>query len=205
MKTNESGRSMIEMLGVLAIIGVLSVGGIAGYAKAMAKFRVNKTVDQVTQIVASTRNLFAGQKNYLSLGVDGSCSTSAINSKLIKKGHLVPDEMLKGSGNNATTTLNNPYGGDVILSCGVKRDSDTKAFVIIYKDIPQEACIELATQDWGSGGSSGLVGICVNAEISGIKVGDSSTDKCAVTKPLSVLQASSACSSNLNTISWKFY
>ena len=27
---NESGRSMIEMLGVLAIIGVLSVGGIAG-------------------------------------------------------------------------------------------------------------------------------------------------------------------------------
>ncbi|MBS6473139.1 MAG: hypothetical protein KH347_02690 [Acetobacter sp.] len=33
--TNESGRSMIEMLGVLAIIGVLSVGGIAGYSQAM--------------------------------------------------------------------------------------------------------------------------------------------------------------------------
>ena len=32
MKINESGRSMIEMLGVLAIIGVLSVGGIAGYS-----------------------------------------------------------------------------------------------------------------------------------------------------------------------------
>ena len=30
MRVNESGRSMIEMLGVLAIIGVLSVGGIAG-------------------------------------------------------------------------------------------------------------------------------------------------------------------------------
>lgn len=28
---NESGRSMVEMLGVLAIIGVLSVGGIAGH------------------------------------------------------------------------------------------------------------------------------------------------------------------------------
>ena len=26
----QSGRSMVEMLGVLAIIGVLSVGGIAG-------------------------------------------------------------------------------------------------------------------------------------------------------------------------------
>ena len=31
MMKNESGRSMVEMLGVLAIIGVFSVGGIAGY------------------------------------------------------------------------------------------------------------------------------------------------------------------------------
>ena len=33
MKNNQFGRSMIEMLGVLAIIGVLSVGGIAGRCK----------------------------------------------------------------------------------------------------------------------------------------------------------------------------
>jgi len=38
---NQNGRSMIEMLGVLAIIGVLSVGGIAGYSKAMTKYRIN--------------------------------------------------------------------------------------------------------------------------------------------------------------------
>ena len=30
-KNEQTGRSMVEMLGVLAIIGVLSVGGIAGY------------------------------------------------------------------------------------------------------------------------------------------------------------------------------
>ena len=40
------GRSMIEMLGVLAIIAVLSVGGIAGYSKAMEKFKVNKTIGE---------------------------------------------------------------------------------------------------------------------------------------------------------------
>ena len=37
-----SGRSMVEMLGVLAIIGVLSVGAIAGYSKAMMKYKLNK-------------------------------------------------------------------------------------------------------------------------------------------------------------------
>ncbi|MBQ3695627.1 MAG: type II secretion system protein [Alphaproteobacteria bacterium] len=42
---NESGRSMVEMLGVLAIIGVLSVGGIAGYTTAMRKHRVNEALN----------------------------------------------------------------------------------------------------------------------------------------------------------------
>ena len=37
----QSGRSMIEMLGVLAIIAVLSVGGIAGYSKAMLAYKSN--------------------------------------------------------------------------------------------------------------------------------------------------------------------
>lgn len=42
---NESGRSMVEMLGVLAIIGVLSVGGIAGYKTAMEKITTNHAME----------------------------------------------------------------------------------------------------------------------------------------------------------------
>ena len=60
-KNLESGRSMIEMLGVLAIIGVLSVGGIAGYSKAMLKYKVNKTVDMITQTSSNIRIAFGWQ------------------------------------------------------------------------------------------------------------------------------------------------
>jgi len=42
---NESGRSMVEMLGVLAIIGVLSVGGIAGYKYAMEQISANRMLN----------------------------------------------------------------------------------------------------------------------------------------------------------------
>lgn len=45
------GRSMIEMLGVLAIIGVLSVGGIAGYSKAMGKWKVNKISEEYSFVL----------------------------------------------------------------------------------------------------------------------------------------------------------
>lgn len=52
-KNFEKGRSMIEMLGVLAIIGVLSVGGIAGYGKAMMMWRSNQQREQIAQILHS--------------------------------------------------------------------------------------------------------------------------------------------------------
>ncbi len=56
-RQGESGRSMVEMLGVLAIIGVLSVGGIAGYTTAMNKHRANKILNgaSVRAIVVSTQ------------------------------------------------------------------------------------------------------------------------------------------------------
>ena len=49
MKKLESGRSMVEMLGVLAIIGVLSVGGIAGYSLSMRRHRANGVADTIAK------------------------------------------------------------------------------------------------------------------------------------------------------------
>ena len=44
----ESGRSMVEMLGTLAIIGVLSIGGIMGYSYGMDKYRANQTINDIS-------------------------------------------------------------------------------------------------------------------------------------------------------------
>ena len=41
------GRSMIEMLGVLAIIGVLSIAAVAGYRFALLKFRANEVTNEL--------------------------------------------------------------------------------------------------------------------------------------------------------------
>ncbi len=43
----EYGRSMVEMLGVLAIIGVLSITAIWGYRYAMTMYRANETVHEI--------------------------------------------------------------------------------------------------------------------------------------------------------------
>ncbi len=49
-QSTDSGRSMVEMLGVLAIAGVLSIAGIMGYKYAMNKYQANKIVNELNMI-----------------------------------------------------------------------------------------------------------------------------------------------------------
>ena len=59
---NECGRSMIEMLGVLVIIGVLSVGAIAGYSKAMKKHKLNVQAQGLSLLLQNSINFTSGFK-----------------------------------------------------------------------------------------------------------------------------------------------
>ncbi|MBR3502517.1 MAG: hypothetical protein IKO06_06390 [Alphaproteobacteria bacterium] len=152
-KSVQSGRSMIEMLGVLAIIGVLSVGGIAGYSKAMMKYRINKTIEQITLIAGNVRTFFAPQGNYA--GLDLSTNTG---KAIIQKAKLVPDEMLIFDRSTGKITGMTSAFGESINSFGALDKSegtfggDNKAFGIWFTNIPEEACVELITYDWTSAG-----------------------------------------------------
>lgn len=46
--SSESGRTMTEMLGVLVIMGILSLGGIAGYRYGMNKHKANETIAELS-------------------------------------------------------------------------------------------------------------------------------------------------------------
>ena len=151
----QSGRSMIEMLGVLAIIGVLSVGGIAGYSKAMNKFKTNKVADNVAMIVTNIRTLYAQQQNY-----------NGLNNKTAVEMGVVPDELITATPTKDDDGLQNAFLGSVVIGAGTVTGMDAgsdsgtnRGFFVIMNGLPKEACVTLATNDWGSGYSSGLVGI----------------------------------------------
>ena len=82
----EQGRSMVEMLGVLAIIGVLSVGAIAGYSKAMFKYKLNKQAEQLNQVVNSVIKYVRVMDSYK--------SAQNLTPLFVKLGEI-PQEMIK--------------------------------------------------------------------------------------------------------------
>lgn len=137
MKITQTGRSMVEMLGVLAIIGVLSVGGIAGYSKAMFKHKINKTIQDITTISQGIRTLCFDGANKCN---EYPCFSGSIKTgcSLLKNLNLVPEYMWDGETNN----LINPFGGKMDISF-----SSTYMYIEYY-GIPQNVCTALATVDW---------------------------------------------------------
>ena len=212
IKTNESGRSMIEMLGVLAIIGVLSVGGIAGYSKAMNKFKTNQVADNVSMLVANIKTLYAQQKTY-----DGLDESSAVSMG------VVPDEL-----GTDGSKLTNAFNGSVkIREASSTTASDKKAFTLTFNGLSKEACLTLATNDWGSGYSSGLIYIkaakdeiknyddtaattgligCKGAKATGDAVACPGGSVSPVPMPVQTAATACACNAgNQCSIQWKYY
>ncbi len=151
MKINQNGRSMIEMLGVLAIIGVLSAAGLIGYSKAMAKHKMNRTINQMVQIVNNIHTAFAnsqsGTNPYTALvGEEGMRKAVALN--------IFPDEMIYDR--NIPTILN-LYKGKVSI-----QSEDGSDFEVVFEDLPKDVSIAIGTINWGIEDASGLQEIEIN-------------------------------------------
>lgn len=66
---SQAGRSMVEMLGVLAIIGVLSIGGIAGYRIAMEKYKINEVINAMNIVVIQSRDAIYNCKDKMEINL----------------------------------------------------------------------------------------------------------------------------------------
>lgn len=133
LKSNENGRSMIEMLGVLAIVGVLSVGGIAGYGKAMQNFKINKLKDQIYTVSSNIMTTFVNEKNYGSLG-----TTNATGISVAKGMKLIPADMIKEDG-----SVKHAFGGNFYVRAVSYNGVPYGAFTIVCEGLSQQVSLLL--------------------------------------------------------------
>ena len=60
---NESGRSLVEMLGTIGIITMITVGAISGASTGMALWKANQTHEQIMEIIQGITDIYSWNRN----------------------------------------------------------------------------------------------------------------------------------------------
>ena len=126
----QSGRSMVEMLCVLAIIGVLSVIGVVGIQYAMQIYKENETVNAFSVATAGARTAELMQ-SYIYTCEDFPCVVKP-KSVISTKYDMREDDF--------TTAIGSPVQ---------VRIEDEKGYTVRIRGISREVCESIKSGDWG--------------------------------------------------------
>ncbi len=161
-KDLQNGRSMIEMLGVLSIIGILTVGGFNLVSKTVSENRVNKVIDEVGDLARRTRVVFrefiydCKDKN------SGTCSNGSDMSEYIHDAKSYPTalEWVDSSNECNKCFLDDE---DVQMTVSYKQESDVEYYVLKIAAMSEEICMAIANGQWGTMAANGFSGISFEA------------------------------------------
>ena len=183
IKDLQNGRSMLEMLGVLAIIGVLTVGGFNLVTKVNNSNQINTVVDEVSGLARKVRSV---ARDYDS--GDGTFM------KYVCKAKAYPDTLDcdLAEGSEADDTCNcSTFTGNADTTYTVAKASYPSLFTLTVGGLDDETCMALLTSNWGSESSTGFVSI-------------GSANSGSVTSTDRIAQAATACSGDDNSLTLTF-
>ena len=144
-----SGRSMVEMIGVLTIVGFLTLGGIWGFDRASKMLRINNLKDEISTLVANARSTHLNYDNY-----------SQVSPQMLIGAGLVPEQYQSEDG----TKIIHAMKGEVLVGPADVADRENDAFIIIYNGLDNTTCREIAVVSWGSDVSSGFLGMTIKKD-----------------------------------------
>ncbi len=168
-KDLQNGRSMIEMLGVLSIIGILTVGGFSLISKTVSENRVNRVIDEVSDLARRTRVVFR-ELIYDEKPTEGKDVTKYVCSSSAYPDVLECDKMLTGGKGCDCKQMTKFIDNDEVemkVSCKVVTDANnnknaTYYYVLEISNMSEEVCMGIANGQWGSAATNGFSGINFN-------------------------------------------
>ena len=133
LKANESGRTMLEMLGVLGIMGIIMYGAVAGINYGMDTYKINQIYNEVQESVQSIQDIYSWQRGYPE---DFNLPTLCQNDVFVRCTSNMPK---------------NVYDGNIsVEGIGGCSGSICPSFKVSYAGIKEDICYRLKEMDWGT-------------------------------------------------------
>ncbi len=116
----ESGRSMIEMVGVLAIMGMLTATAFALISLGINRQKQSRVTDDIVTIVSGVRSLLVDYDDFSNIDNSTIFAAMSVSNK-------------------------NPYGGTYELAVN---PSNTRQFIVRINGLSKSDCEALVTKAW---------------------------------------------------------
>lgn len=134
---SESGRTMLEMLGVLAIMGVIMYGAIAGIGFGVNMYKINATFNEAEELSQGIIDLYSWRQGY----------PTADN--IVKA--VIANDVLSGAQQTDSSSLNAPFGEFIIAAADETVDANHfKKFGIQINGLPPIACSRLQVMSFAN-------------------------------------------------------
>lgn len=142
MITNEKGRSMVEMLGVLAVIGVMTVGGLNIISRSRNAHEIGQLVSEVSKIAMTAKKM--------ACEYDEEYGSYTL---FLYKSEAYSDSLEYENG-----VFTGPMDAQITIT------GDKSSFTVSASDLSEDACIQMAGNNWGTKGTNGFLGVCVGEQ-----------------------------------------
>ena len=174
---SQKGRSMVEMLGVLAIIGVLSVGGVYGYGVAMKKHKANELLQRASMLASTVSAQIMSGKNPTALDTFADSNLGKFTLETYTDGDNTFKLKISDIDGNVCELMKSSMGGivrDIVCDENAKtalmtfnKDLSTtdlpKTESVIDKNITNPEDCQKAGKTWCAGLNEGQ-GACSNVK-----------------------------------------
>ena len=186
---------MIEMLGVLAIIGVLTVGGFSLVNKVTTTHKANTVIDETGVLANKTRTIF---REFVYDNKDSMNTTAISMDEYVSDARAYPESL-------ALETSGFVDKDDVLFNIYAFRDSGVDYFYIQVSQLSEDLCMALSQSNWGSPSINGYVGICIGTCTNGGVVNGSDNNTAKGGAKMSLDGSATYCQSGAdNTVSLTF-
>ena len=141
---NEQGRTMLEMLGVIAIIGIITYGAIAGISYGMKTYKINQTYNDIQDIIQGVEDLYSWSRGGYPTG--GDIIDAILNNDIFPDGEGTgcPGGLRCLAGQLGPIWISNDY-----LGGGNTPKHPSGSTFTVYVQVSDEISLErLDSMDW---------------------------------------------------------
>lgn len=187
-ESNQKGSSLIEVLGVISIVGILAISALKIITNIYELLKVSLATSEIKDLQKNISGVYNYSGDYEQLFLGDAYKTLCETDK------VAPNQMCVKK--DSSYVLKHRLSGSVVLD----KSDDSKGYTITFGNLSKKNCVKLSQIEWLDRKKISIYQIDINeTEVAHFP------KKANKEFPITATTSSVACNKKENSITWYFY